>query len=187
MNLISDRIVNTPKNRLMSALALSVTCAIVNALAGCSSSPVQADAISSFAQGVAQTRRQSDLAFHDANALARQEEIQFILATTQPAFREADFTPALGPDQINEWDHAFAAMETYTSALAALLSPDRAKGFGDASVGLATELKNGKMGKSIPPSVATAFAQVGEALISLRSQSDAKTAMQKADPSIRQR
>jgi len=151
--------------------------------AGCAPT-VRSDSVTKFREGVAQTQKQARIAFHDANALARDESIQYVLSTTRPGITEKDFTPALGSDAIAEWDSAFSALQSYASSLERLLSPDQATQFGDAAVNLGSELKSGSVGAQISPGVAAAFTQFGQILITLKAESDAQTAMRKADPGV---
>jgi hypothetical protein len=159
----------------------------LSALVGCSGglNTVRPDAVVQFSQGVARTQQQAQLAFHDANALAREQSIAFILASNKPGVAEADFTPALDPKAVAAWDSTFAALRSYAGAVAQLLSPDRPKALGDAAVALGTQLKQGKTGVDISPGVATAFAQLGEILVALQAQRDAQAAMKRADPGVR--
>lgn len=150
---------------------------------GCAST-VRPDTVTKFGEGVAQTQQQAQIAFHDANALAREESIQFVIATTRPGITESDFTPALSSDAVAAWDAAFAALQSYASSLERLLSPDQATDFSKAAVDLGSELKTDKVGKQISPGVEAAFTQLGTILITLTAEHDAQTAMQKANPAV---
>jgi hypothetical protein len=155
------------------------------ALVGCGAKAVRPQEITAFSAGVALVQQQSTLAFHAANALARDESIKYLLASTRPGITENDFTPALDPKAIAAWDAAFAALRSYASALQQLLSPDRPRALGNAAVSLGAELKQGRIGVDINPGVATAFAQLGEILVTLEASNDAQAAMLKADPAVR--
>ncbi|HZZ42427.1 MAG TPA: hypothetical protein VFE58_05785 [Tepidisphaeraceae bacterium] len=152
-------------------------------ITGCST--IHSENVSQFRQGVAQTHQQLDAAFHDANALAREEEINYLLATTRPGITEADVTPALNTDDVAAWDDAFSKIESYASALEMLLSSDQSKQFSDAILALSTDLNSSKTRININPGVAAAFTELGTVLIDLKTQTSAKAAMQMADPAIR--
>jgi hypothetical protein len=168
---------------LVSVAVLLLLCA--QALVGCGAKAVRPQDVTTFSAGVALVQQQSTLAFHAANALARDESIKYLLASTRPGITEKDFTPALDSKAIAAWDSAFAAMRAYASALQQLLSPDRPQALGNAAVSLGAELRQGKIGADISPGVATAFAQLGEILVTLEASKDAQAVMQKADPPIR--
>lgn len=160
-----------------------VTGASLLTVIGCGSA-VRTDSVTKFREGVAQTQKEAQVAFHDANALAREESIQYVLASTRPGITEKDFTPALSPDATAAWDSAFAALQSYASSLERLLSPDQANQFGNAAVSLGSELKTGSVGAQINPGVATAFTEFGQILITLKAETDAQAAMRKANPGV---
>jgi hypothetical protein len=171
--------------RPVPAMASLPAVLIVALLAGCAQPAVRSDDALKFGQGVSQTRQQARIAFHDANALAREQAIQYVLATTRPGITEQDFTPALDPQAVAAWDTAFGLMESYASSLQQLLAPEHPAAFGNAVVELGSELKSGRVGATVPPTVGTAFAQLGEILITIKAEDDARSAMRKADPGVR--
>jgi hypothetical protein len=171
--------------RPVPAMASLLAAWTVVLLAGCAQPAVRSDDALKFGRGVSQTRQQARIAFHDANALAREQAIQYVLATTRPGITEQDFTPALDPQVVAAWDTAFGLMESYASSLQQLLAPERPAGFGNAVVELGSELKSGRVGTTVPPTVGTAFAQLGEILITIKAGDDARSAMRKADPGVR--
>jgi hypothetical protein len=162
-----------------AAMAVGTLC-----LAACQNT-IQPDTVSKFSEGVAQTQTQAQAAFHDSNALARDESIEYVIATTRPGITEKDFAPALDPAAVAAWDAAFTAIESYASALEQLLSKDQTTQFTAAAVALGAELRTGQIGAEVSPGVATAFTQLGEVLLTMEAQKDARTAMRKADPAIR--
>jgi hypothetical protein len=152
--------------------------------AGCGET-VSTDAINEFSTGVSQARQQSGVAVKDANKLAREASIRYVLASTQPGLSEDRFVTAVEPDDIARWDNAFAGMQSYCAAIQNLLSPDKSTAFEDAAIGFAKELKEGHAATDLPPGVAAAFTQIGETVIAAAQQHAASTAMRRADPHVR--
>jgi hypothetical protein len=161
---------------------ISSACLLSNLLIGCTT--VQPDAVSQFSLGVSKAQQQLDAAFHDANALAREEEISYVVSTNRPGITEADFTPALSPADAAAWDDAFGKIQAYATALKTLLAGNQGQQFSDAVVGLAKEVRSGSTGQQINPGVATAFTELASVLIDVKAQKNAQAAMKKADPAI---
>jgi hypothetical protein len=153
---------------------------------GCARGVVRPEGVTEFSEGVAQVRRQAQLAFHEASALAREESIRYVLSTTRPGITESDFTPALSAEAIAQWDAAFGVMQSYASAVQQLISPERPAALGNAVVSLGNELWAGTIQASVPPTVATAFTKLGQVLITIKAENDAQAAMRKADPGVRE-
>jgi hypothetical protein len=155
-------------------------------MCGCARGVVRSEGVTKFSEGVAQVRRQAQLAFHEANVLAREQSIRYVLSTTRPGITEGDFTPALSGEAIAQWDTAFGVMQSYASAIQQLISPERPAALGNAVVGLGNELSAGTIQASVPPAVATAFTRLGLVLITIKAENDAQAAMRKADPGVRE-
>ncbi len=178
---------------MKQSLLCTITCTLDNvrvplllSLVSYACTSVPPDTVTTFSQGVTQVRQQAAIALKDANALARDASVKYVLASSKPGLAESRFVVAVSQADIDKWDNAFAGIQSYAGALQALLSSDRTGGFADAAGGLATELKNGHAKTELPPGVATAFTQIGEILIQASQQREALAAMQKADPGIRE-
>jgi hypothetical protein len=171
------------KHRVISFLVVFLVALAVLLIAGCTTA--QPDTVTAFSTGVGQVRTQAQTALSDANKLARQTSINYVVASTQPGLTEDKFLVAVEPSDIEKWDDAFAGLQAYASGLQTLLSPQKSQDFGTAAVDLGEELKEGHANTSLPPGVAAAFTQLGEILIQAEQQRDALAAMRKADPAVR--
>jgi hypothetical protein len=167
------------------ALVASISLMLVFAAAlGCTQ--VKQSDLTDLRTGVAGVRQQASLAFTSANDLARKQAIERVMASTRPALSEKDFVGAVSPEDIRKWDEQFALLDSYVTALNALLSPERTKALEDSAVDLANQLAaSDTTHTAVPVTVATGFTQAGKALITAKAQHDAMKIMQATDPGIR--
>jgi hypothetical protein len=143
------------------------TSLLVPWLVGCASIPTSG--VQSFSTGVATAKSQTDTALQAVTDLTSQSIIDY--AAAQPTLTDTNFMPVLDPQSIAVWDTVFTSLQKYSQDLILLTSPDLTKGYEDAMVNLATEvkqagddLKNQKVvsqGAPFSPSFAAAFTELG--------------------------
>jgi hypothetical protein len=158
----------------------ALVCLAFLLVAGCTT--IQPARVSDFGQGVSSVKLQLDTNFADINKMVTEDEID--RAITLSTLNEENFVVVLKRDDIAKWDTALSAIANYVANLTLLLSPDNAKGFGNASEKLGTELNH--LGATVPTGVAAGFAELGRLLIEAKAETDALAAARKADPGIQQ-
>jgi hypothetical protein len=169
------------------ALFLAITFLL---LAGCSSVP--SDKLSAFSTGVTTAKGQVNTAFAAVNVVTADEVIEF--AANQQKLLDENFYAVLDPAAIAKWNAAFDGLSKYSQSLVVLTSPDITKDYKTATAGLASQISEtgDKLNKagltssapSLSPGVATAFAELGNLILKAKASKDAKTIVQKTDPTV---
>jgi hypothetical protein len=158
----------------------ALVCLAFLLVAGCTT--VQPARVSDFGQGVSSVKLQLDTSFADVNKMVTEDEVNRAVAL--PTLTEESFVVVLQRADIAKWDKAMSAIASYVANLTLLLSPDNANNFGTASEQLGTQLT--QLGATVPPGVATGFAELGRLLIEAKAETDALAAARKADPGMQQ-
>ena len=185
----------TQKN-LMKAAALPPLRAWITFLAlaftfvGCAS--IRQDKLKTFADGVNTAKTQADMAFTAVNTLTSDAVIDY--AAKQPTLDDKYFFDLLDSTSIAKWDASFLALEKYSQSLILLTGTDITKNYRDATVQLASQItdtgQNLKKEGLIPSApqmsagVATAFAELGNIVLEAKASADARSTIQKADPTV---
>lgn len=161
-------------------------------LAGCTSLPPAQ--VESFSTGISAAKNQTTLAFQGVTDLTSQAIIDY--AAAQPTLTDSNFMPVLPPDAVAAWDATFGALQTYSQNLVLLASPNLTKGYEDAMINLAGQMKHtGDELQSLhlvstqptfSPSLAAAFTELGDLLLRAKAHHSARVAIIQSDPAVRQ-
>ena len=156
---------------------------IVLASAGCARAVEQAD-LTGLSKASGEIRKQADLAFTDANRLARNVAVDRFVRSRRIGLVESEFAAAVPADSIRAWQSALGRLELYASLLASLVDERRGAGASDAVTGLARQLEAGRTGLEISPGVGAAFSSLAGALVNARAQSRAADILRATDPHV---
>jgi hypothetical protein len=161
-------------------------------LAGCASLPPSE--VQSFSTSVSAARNQTSLAFQGVTDLTSQSIIDY--AAAQPTLTDANFLPVLPPDAVATWDATFRALQQYSQNLVLLTSPNLTKGYEDAVVSLAAQMKQTgdelhslhvvSAEPTLSPSLAAAFTELSSLLLRAKAQHSARSIVIQSDPAVRQ-
>ncbi len=162
----------------------------VAAAAGCRTIPPPG--VEAFSTGVTAAKTQTHLALVTIANMSRAASVQF--AAQRPTLNATNLVSSPDPEIIASWDRIFSPIERYSQQLASLVSPDAAKEFTESAVGLAAQFRetSDKLKKEsllatapeISPQLATAFTKVGEAILRMRAQAEAKRIAAATDPEV---
>lgn len=155
-------------------------------VAGCGARTVRPEGLADLRTGFSEIREQARVVFTDANELARDRSLRLVATSKRPVLTKEAFAVIVEPEAQAQWDYFFSVFEEYVSALQQLTSPGRSEAFGNAAVELGSQLARGRTDEPLPAGVATAFAQLGRALIEAKAQRDALAVMGRADPAVRE-
>ena len=165
---------------------LSAWCFIVTiALAGCARTVASED-LAGFSKAAQDISSQADLAFVASNKLARDVSIDRFVRSGAVGLSEQQFQTAVSAESIDAWQESLGALSDYATVLSSLVDTKRGTETSDAVVALGQKLQSGTVGLSINPTIATAFASLGGALVDARAQQQARRVLVQTDPSVQQ-
>lgn len=150
--------------------------------AGCATAP-DTSGIAEFRHAVANADLQTTKTFTDVNAFLRERQLDGVVAKGE--LDEASFPVVLATEDIAKWHQAFQVLDRYGQALQTLLDPKRRTAVEDSLAGLGTAIQQQAGGGELPSGMAAAFSTLGGLLLQIKTQEDAKVAMQTAAPGIK--
>jgi hypothetical protein len=178
-----ELIVGAGKKKRLRFLWLCAAGSLV--LSGCARTLVSEN-LAAFGKAASDISQQADIAFEQSNALARDVSIDRFVRSGAVGLSEDQFQMAISRESMGAWQEALTALSDYGTTLASLVDTKRGTQTSDAIIGLGQELQTGTIGAKINPSVATAFATLGGALVDARAQHQARRVIQRADPAVQQ-
>lgn len=146
--------------------------------------PILTDSVGTLRTGLAQSRQQAEASFAVTNSAAREIDIARALDSERRTLAEADFPLALDPADIQRWSNAFTVLDSYLAALQGLVAPERAAATANNLDALATQLRTGSTGLSLPAEATAAFSTFAGALVQASAERRAQTVMRQVDPAF---
>jgi len=160
-------------------------------VAGCSSVP--STEVELFSGGVSEAREQMVLSFKVVNEISRDSMIEY--AVSRPTLSDSNLVVALDSGVLRVWEAAFDGLQLYGRHLLVLASSATTRDFRNSAVDLGRQVQRtgGQLGvvELIPtapdssPALAVALTRLGETMIRVKAQSDARKVMEEADPDVR--
>lgn len=154
-------------------------------MTGCTIQPDRQVELGKLHQGVVAVREQTAIALHDVNRVTLENAIARVVQAEPLVLKEGDFAVVLPPDDIRQWDQAFAVLESYVAALQQLASAGRDERFETSALQLASKLQQSSwVENELPGFLTPAATQFGEGLIEARTRAEVAEIMVGIDPSI---